>query len=320
MKEAVLISVIIPVYNVKTYLQDCIESVLRQTYRNLQIILVDDGSTDASGEMCDQYAKKDSRITVIHKKNGGLSDARNVGIEYAQGEYIGFVDSDDWIDVDMYQKLLSLILETEADIAVCEAIEVYGDTYYSRASNQKLLLADKQKALDILFEGNKYKCHAWNKLYRKKLFSNIQFPVGRYYEDIFVMHLLYDHSNRIAFLDEGLYYYRQRENSIVHTLNVKAYMDLLEAICLQYDFCKTEKQRNYISCTMLNTIVDIKNELFAKSDKQTIKLYNEQINRYYDACVKGKGIGGIKCLLKKQYRYIPRFMCTFYKIIQCIKK
>ena len=119
------ISIIVPIYNVKKYIQQCVESLINQTYKNLEIILIDDGSTDGCGELCDEFGKKDQRIHVIHKQNGGLSDARNKGIDVASGDYIGFVDSDDWISHNMYEKMLSSLKSVNADIAVCGWVEEF---------------------------------------------------------------------------------------------------------------------------------------------------------------------------------------------------
>ena len=179
-----LISIIIPVYKVEKYLEKCIESVLKQTYTNLQIILVDDGSPDNCGKICDEYDKKDSRIEVIHKANGGLSDARNVGISKAKGRYIGFVDSDDYIKEDMYEILLNLIKKYDADVSICNLYDVIdgnecirnkenGIREYSRLDILKEVLLDKN-----------IQSYAWNKLYEKELFDEIKYPIGKKYEDI----------------------------------------------------------------------------------------------------------------------------------------
>ena len=162
-----LISIIIPVYKVEKYLEKCIESVLKQTYTNLQIILVDDGSPDNCGKICDEYAKKDSRIEVIHKINGGLSDARNVGINRANGRYIGFVDSDDYIKEDMYEKLINLIKEYNADVSICNLYDVFDGKEYVRNKDNGI---HEYSRIDILKEillDKNIQSYAWNKLYKK---------------------------------------------------------------------------------------------------------------------------------------------------------
>ena len=172
--EKDLISVIVPVYKVEKYLEKCIESVLKQTYTNLQIILVDDGSPDNCGKICDEYAKKDSRIEVIHKINGGLSDARNVGINRANGRYIGFVDSDDYIKEDMYEKLINLIKEYDADISICNLYDVIDGKEYVRNKDNGI---HEYSRIDILKEillDKNIQSYAWNKLYKKELFDEIK--------------------------------------------------------------------------------------------------------------------------------------------------
>ena len=213
-----LISVIVPVYNVEDYLNRCVESIVNQTYSNLEIILVDDGSTDSSGEKCDEWAEKDKRIVVIHKENVGLSDARNKGLEIAKGEYIGFVDSDDYISIDMYRILFDTITKTSADIAECrwlkfseeneiQCITVKQDQCIIQFSTEKALL-------ELILERN-HKQTVWNKLYKKRVICN-GFPVGRINEDEFWTYQVFGNANRTALIDLSLYFYFQRDNSIMH--------------------------------------------------------------------------------------------------------
>jgi glycosyltransferase involved in cell wall biosynthesis len=214
-KDKPLISVIIPVYNVSDYIQECVNSVIHQTYKYLEIILVDDGSSDNSGELCDQLKETDNRITVIHKKNGGLSSARNAGIDIATGQYLGFVDSDDWIDTSMYEKLMNNILVTGKDIACCGRFvvsengkneELYVDTPGVCFSNKE--------ALGNIFELTSIDVAAWDKLYSKKLFSNIRYPEGEINEDAAIIVQLLKNSNGVVHAGQPLYYYRQRWGSI----------------------------------------------------------------------------------------------------------
>ena len=170
--EADLISVIVPVYNVEKYLDRCMKSILQQTYHRLEIILVDDGSTDASAAMCDAYARRDSRIRVVHKQNGGLSDARNAGLELAAGDYIGYVDSDDWIEPDMYEYLLENALKYQADIAVCGRVERYVDKEVVRGFSEIEVLA-REPALKYLLQNDLLQNYAWDKLYKQELFQDL---------------------------------------------------------------------------------------------------------------------------------------------------
>lgn len=213
-----LISVILPIYNVELYLKECIESVIGQSYKNLEIILVDDGSTDQSHYICDEYAKKDRRIKVIHKKNGGLSDARNVGIRASSGSYIALVDSDDLIAQNFIEELYGCCINSNAMIAVCA---------YSKFSNKdEISISDYQDITQIvsgrklikqiyLGEAGAYGFVAWNKLYCRKLFDSVQYPFGRIYEDTFTTYKLFLNSDRIVLLNRALYFYRIRPESIM---------------------------------------------------------------------------------------------------------
>lgn len=225
------ISVIIPVYNVKKYLRKCVESVTSQTYKNLEILLVDDGSTDGSGEMCRKLAESDKRILVIHKENGGLSDARNVGMDAATGDFIAFVDSDDWIDPDMYEVLYRLLKDYQADIAVCRFKNVYRNRIEDGSTDQ-LAVYDNLSALKAIakIENNFYPTHnVWNKLYKKELLSEIRFIKGKLVEDLyFTPYVIYE-SNRCVYIDSAKYnYLRERPDSIMNgPLNIKRIMDEL---------------------------------------------------------------------------------------------
>ncbi len=213
-----LISIIIPVYNVEKYIDKCIMSVLQQTYTNIEIYLVDDGSTDKSGSICDQYAKKDSRIIVIHKENGGLSSARNAALDVIHGEYITFVDSDDFVS-DNYVAFLYEILQKEsADVSVCQMFEFFDETGLSDDNLHKTEIVNpmssKEAITKFLLQKNLY-ASAWGKLYRKEIFEQIRYPVGYYYEDMAIIHKIFMLANRIAYSESQNYYYRQRKDGIM---------------------------------------------------------------------------------------------------------
>ena len=206
------ISVIVPVYKVEPYLRKCVDSILNQTYTNLEIILVDDGSPDSCGAICDEYARKDSRVRVIHKPNGGLSDARNAGMDIMTGSLVGFVDSDDWIEPQMYQRLYELMEQFDADMAfggvaddvvedgIVRTVKVsdYGDTPFAE---------EKRVAMRRYFHGS---WAAWDKLYRAELFDGIRYPVGEINEDeAIVLHLL-DRCRQVCYTNEVFYHYIRR--------------------------------------------------------------------------------------------------------------
>lgn len=172
------ISVIVPVYNVETYLRECIDSIINQTYKNLEIILVDDGSTDSSPAICDQYAQKDRRILVIHKGNGGASDARNAGLDVATGDYIGFIDSDDYIEADMYEVLLNNAIKYKADISCCRYSEVYEDGSTKDYGNNIVTLYPNQEGLIEYLLGKTIDPFVCNKLYSAHMFNHVRFATG----------------------------------------------------------------------------------------------------------------------------------------------
>lgn len=210
-----LISVIVPVYNVEAYLNDCIDSLVRQTHEMLEIILVDDGSTDNSGKLCDMYAANDVRIHVIHQENQGLSGARNTGIDIAHGVYIGFVDSDDFIAPHMYERMLNTLITTGADIAICDCHKFSDGDACPEAEPGKVRLLSSRVALGESFgpQGAIYN-YAWNKLYDRNIIDNIRFPLNKKNEDAFVAFRFLHRANLIAVLSDRLYYYRVRSGSI----------------------------------------------------------------------------------------------------------
>lgn len=236
-----LISVIVPIYNVEAYLEKCINSIICQSYRNLEIILVNDGSTDNSQKICEEYKKKDSRIKVIHKENGGLSDARNCGLEIATGEYIAFLDSDDWIDEELYSTLYNLIKKYNADISICSFKNVFSeDEKLNRINNEYVY--DNIEALNRLYtkEGTQMVV-AWNKLYKRKILSNMKFPKGKIHEDAFLIPRLLYNAKRIAYIEKELIYYRYTPNSITNSkFNIKR-LDYLEALDNTNNFFKEKK-------------------------------------------------------------------------------
>lgn len=225
-----LISVVVPVYNVHSFLDNCVKSILNQTYKNIEIILVDDGSTDDSGSVCDSYAKIDNRINVIHKANGGLSDARNIGIKKAQGSYITFVDSDDYIDKNYIESLYILITKNNSDIACSrmKKTDSLNDKIINK--NEKINIYNSIDAIkEILYQRN-IDNSAPSKLFKKELFKNILFPVGFAFEDLDTMYKLFLQANKIVSTNFAYYLYYQREGSILHTVKDKTINDLLTII------------------------------------------------------------------------------------------
>lgn len=235
-----LISIIVPVYNVEQYIQRCLNSIINQTYKNLEIILVDDGSPDQCPQICDDYAAKDSRIMVIHKKNGGLSDARNAGLDICKGKFISFVDSDDWIDTNYIKTLFDLLTETKTDIAIGNFFKTDGSKKNPTFPIQHRTLKPTEAIICCTRGNTPAFAISCSKLYKKELFDNLRFPVGKYHEDEFTTYLLFYKSTSVAYTSQVLYYYYSRETSI--TASQHPY-DALEAFEQRYLFFK-EKGKN----------------------------------------------------------------------------
>lgn len=236
MNQKPLISVVVPVYNVEKYLNKCLDSIIGQTYRNLEIILVDDGSTDDSGAICDVYREKDARVRVVHQKNQGLSGARNSGINIANGELLGFVDSDDYIVENMYERLLDVLLKNDAQISICdcecimEAGEEISHQEYPKLETEVLNTEQAFQRLNgFSYPYWKY-VTAWNKLYRKHLFDELRYPVGKKNEDEFIAHILISKAERLAVISEPLYMYVQRADSIMGGSQKKKHIDAVYAL------------------------------------------------------------------------------------------
>lgn len=211
-----LITVVIPIYNVEKYLFKCVNSVINQTYNNLEIILVNDGSTDDCAKICEELLLLDDRILIINKENGGLSDARNTGIAKAKGEYISLIDSDDYVSKDYIEYLYNLLKSSDADISICNPKYVYENENNCLVSINKSIIKEMNsiEALSTMLYQNYYDTSAWGKLYKTSLFTNIFYPIGKLFEDLGTTYKLLLKANKIVFGNEEKYYYLQRENSI----------------------------------------------------------------------------------------------------------
>lgn len=220
------VSVIVPIYNVENYIRECIESVINQKYRDLEIILVDDGSPDNCPQICDDYAQKDKRIKVLHKTNGGLSDARNVGIEIATGEYIMFVDSDDYIVENMVEQLIYMLESSGADIASCGYTENIStlDTNFSEKYN----VVSSEEALRFILIDKKITTSASMKLFSRYLFEDVRFPVGKIYEDYATIYQVLHKAKKVAYNGDKKYYYRPNPTSITGGSFYKKQMQYFE--------------------------------------------------------------------------------------------
>ena len=280
--EKKLISIVVPIYNVEKYLKKCLNSIINQTYKNLEIILVDDGSTDDSGKICDEYAKNDKRIKVIHKKNGGLSDARNAGLDICTGDYIGFVDSDDYIELNMYEELLNDCIENNCDCSI--------STIIMEQENGKSKIEPK---IEISKIGSNIDGHRLillsnpatvNKLYKKELFNNIRFPKGKLYEDIVTIPYIIDKCKEIYISNKAYYHYLQRNNSIVHANFNQKKMDYLTNAKEYYNFIigKYPNLKEEANCYFILVLTAIISDIYPyrKKYKKEYKDIIEEIKQF----------------------------------------
>lgn len=294
-----LISVIIPIYNVEKYLMKCVESVIKQTYSNLEIILINDGSNDNCGKMCDDLLLKDKRISVIHKKNGGLSDARNVGLSHAKGEYVTLIDSDDYVAEDYIEYLYKLLKDNAADISICNPLYVYENTeenYINEAIEENIVKnMDSIEALNTMLYQNYYDTSAWGKLYKIELFEGINYPIGKLFEDLGTTYKLFLKANRVVFGNAEKYYYVQRENSISNNKFNYRKMDYLYFAEEIYSYVNREipQIKNAaasrvisVSCNILLQLSDkyeylnLKKELYTKIvEKRKNLLWDKNVRR-----------------------------------------
>lgn len=270
-----VITIVVPIYNVENYLHRCVDSIVNQTYKSLEIILVNDGSPDSCGKICDEYAKLDERVKVIHKKNGGLSDARNAGIDIAQGEYISFVDSDDWIDEDYIKKLYQLLENTNSDISVCNFIRT--STEKIQIDNSKEIIYEYSNVDALEQFVDKFYVQmviACGKLYKRKLFREIRFPVGRIHEDEFTTYKLIYNAKKVVFTTSQLFFYWQREDSIMGAgFNISHKLHVIDAFSERAQFFKKvglEDLSNKTYCALFFIYMDV-NKRQKSFDNQLMK-------------------------------------------------
>ncbi len=332
-EERQRISVIVPVYNVEPYLAECLESILAQTYENLEIVLVDDGSTDNGGGICDEYEKKDKRIRVIHKANGGLSEARNVGIENSTGEWIVFVDSDDVIHKDMIRVLYETAREKKVRMVLCDFVETdesgnpdaYRDTAVTKDESYKTdrweeVSVHSAKETEELFYrmGTVSFCMvAWNKIYHRELFaSGIRYPKGKIFEDGFTTYRYIYEAGDCAWVFLPLYYYRQRKNSIMKKNGNRNYLPVLESAAQRQDFY-LEKGEKDLYLLELNKGMRSAIEFYERcEEKEGRRIIKEWFRRVYrERFVKEKWPLGKKIRMRS---FITGY--GLYKVISSFEK
>ena len=321
------VSIIVPIYNVSEYLDKCLENIIEQTYNNIEIILVDDGSTDDSGRKCDSYARLDERIKVIHKENGGLSSARNAGLDICTGNYIVFVDSDDWISKFMVEKLVNKLIKSKSDIVCCEFFEVDEKTLLCSKIDAEEKIMESEEALEKLLK-LEIRDYAWNKIYKRELFSELRFPDGRNYEDMATTYRAFMQANKVCVIPDLLYYYVTRNGSIANTSNTeKILKNKYDAMISYYERIETISQqypqlRELTICKFFDRaisfieFIDIikKNNNAIKWRKETIKYLNKYYEEYkLSKKVSKKRLFKVKILVKNNID-----LSIFYKRVKKI--
>lgn len=278
------ISVIVPIYNVEKCVDKCIESILCQTYTNLEIILVDDGSTDCSGELCDKWAEKDERVIVLHKDNEGLSDARNDGLKIATGRYVGFVDGDDWIADNMYEYLYQLMKEYDSDISICEHYleSEQGDLSAGGLFGPNVEKYERKEALWELVQDEVVHSYVWDKLFKKELFDGIVFPKGRYVQDMYTIYKVFMRANFVVSGHEPQYYYFIRSNSIQQSRGEKLDWD---QFCVYKDWYENlsiifPEWERYLLNKWISFTVSAYNSMLLRTEKgkDTLERKQEMLN------------------------------------------
>ena len=321
-----LVTIIIPIYKVEKYLSRCIESVLEQTYKNLQIILVDDGSPDNCGKICDEYAKKDNRIQVIHKENGGLSDARNKGLEIAKGKYIYLLDSDDYLEINTIQYLHSLAEEYQADIIVGKERLVFENCKCNnyKCEKEEVEIYNEKEALEIMLYNTKFTNMGCNKLYKTNLFEGIKYPFGKLYEDLGTTYKLIVKSEKIVLTNQYTYNYLiDRNDSIMNKKFNEKRMDGLEFAeeILQYinksypSLTDAAIFRLYIECVYI--LLKLPNKKIYKEQNDKIKKY---LRKYRWNVLKNKKVSKkqkILCISANFGRFFLRMIWKVKEIIKC---
>ena len=278
-----LISIIVPVYNVEKYLNRCIDSIINQTYKNIEIILVDDGSTDDSGKICDEYLIKEPRVKVLHKSNGGLSSARNAGIDICKGRYIGFVDSDDWIESTMYEILYKKMIYFDADIIDCGYWKEYVNISSKISSDKEIVYCGKN-LVEACYLSKVSKPEVWCKLYKRYIFDSVKFPLNKYYEDAFIFIPTLTLIKKIVIIPSCLYHYRQRKSAITKNIFNDKHLDVIELHENEYQYIK-KHMPNCIEQNRVYKILGIKELLFkllnANKKIGSVKNLQEEIKKNF---------------------------------------
>lgn len=310
------ISIIVPVYNVEKYLKRCVNSLINQTYKNIEIILVNDGSYDNSLEICEEFTQKDTRVIVLNQDNQGQSVARNKAIKAASGKYFCFVDSDDYVAPNYIEVLYKLLLENNADISLCRFSEFYGEgvdvSKLNKAKPCIQYLSNKEMLTNMYNPNQDVYIFVWGKLFRRELFDDIFFPPGRICEDVAVLYKLFDRANKGVITDEVLYYYyRNNEGSTTYVLKHKFYEDISFVLEEKMNYMKSNGHEDLLPLirkTYMYWMLDYYRKLSKASDKKKKK---EVLEKYRELYLSNK-----KFITEKMYKlfyYFPQLYCKLKK-------
>lgn len=287
-----MISIIVPVYNVEKYLKKCVNSIINQTYTDFELILVDDGSTDNSREICDEYLLIDRRIKVFHKENGGLSSARNMGLKKAKGEFLTFIDSDDIINKKYLEIMMKTINDNQSDVIICNYERFSNEDEISDTSSKEKLNIINYTGTAIMycyFDNNidkaRYVSSCW-KLYKSSLFHNIEFPIGRLFEDEFTIYKILLRANKITEIDTKLYYYRINYNGITQNLNYKKRIDHYDALLERIMFLKNKNLIDLYNKSLLDYLYDVKWDIVGINKSSINSDLKKEIKRRYQSVFK----------------------------------
>jgi glycosyltransferase involved in cell wall biosynthesis len=270
------ISIIVPVYKVEQYLRKCVDSILAQTLTNFELILINDGSPDNCGEICDEYVKKDSRVRVIHKENGGQATARNWGLDMAKGDYVGFVDSDDWIEPDMYELLYRICENNDCDIASCSS-KIYYQNKTVITGTHPLHSLNNSEAMRALLEGKLFDEVVWTKLFKRSVIGNIRFPVGVMYEDTAFTYRVIHECKKVCCIGEPKYNYIKRESSTMDRAIKNVSIDAVMIYDEMYEFINKHYQElgNLVALKLANSSMVVLNLMSSR------KKFKEYKSKYY---------------------------------------
>ena len=310
-----LISVIVPVYNVEKCLDRCIKSIVNQTYKNIEVILINDGSTDNSLKICKEWQSKDKRIVIVDQKNKGVSAARNIGLDIAKGEYVAFVDSDDWINEIMYETLLNLLKEHHTDIAECDFIKVESESCILNQPELKFHKLKNDEFIKNLFNGTSYSnILVWNKLYKRSLFTEFRFPEGVIHEDQFLLPKIYLKCNTTIHCNQKLYYYFENSNSITRSQFTKKRLDSLKSFEETRNLCIHNQRYDdveWVDSTFAFILIKYYNLVINElNDRQIAKKIKDCYNSRLSCYIKNKHLNIKQKVLLIMYWLCPRI----YKI------